>query len=92
MRFKVVWGRRAANDVEAIADFIARDSKRAAKRVVTYIRKSALLLQRSPHLGRATRENKRELILSRYPYILVYEIANEEVRILAVFHQSQDRP
>ena len=92
MKLRVVWGRRAANDVDAIAKFIAKDSKRAANKVVRYIRKSAALLQDSPHLGRASLEGKRELILSRYPYILAYRIENHEVRILAVYHQSQNRP
>ncbi len=92
MKLRVVWGRRAAHDVDAIAEFIAKDSNRAANKVVRYIRKSAELLQRAPRLGRASLEGKRELILSRYPYVLVYRIEEDEVRILAVFHQSQDRP
>lgn len=83
---------RRAFDVDAIAEFIAKDSKPAAKRVVHYIRRSAQLLQYSPRLGRATGDEKRELILWRYPYILVYRIDQDEVRILAVFHQSQDWP
>ena len=33
----------------------------------------------------------REFILTRYPYVLVYEILDEEVRILAVFHHRQQR-
>jgi addiction module RelE/StbE family toxin len=92
MKLRVVWGRRAANDLDAIAEFISKDSKAAARRVVQYIRKSAVILRESPRLGRASLDGKRELILSRYPYILVYEVSDDEVRILAVFHQSQDRP
>ncbi|MBC7768345.1 MAG: type II toxin-antitoxin system RelE/ParE family toxin [Phycisphaerales bacterium] len=93
MKLRVVWGRRAATDVDAIVEFIAQDSKPAAKRVALYIRRSARLLQSSPWLGRATQSDEtRELILSRYPYVLVYEIGAGEVRILAVFHQSQNRP
>lgn len=37
-------------------------------------------------------EGKRELILSRYPYVLAYRIENDEGRILAVYHQAQNRP
>jgi toxin ParE1/3/4 len=89
---RVVWGRRAAADIDAIAEYIARDSKTAAKRVAQHIRKCARLLQRSPYLGIATYDDKRELIVSRYLYVLVYRVDQDEVRVLAVFHQSQNRP
>ncbi len=33
----------------------------------------------------------REFILTRYPYTLVYENLDDEVRVLAVFHHRQQR-
>ncbi len=83
----VVWDEDALSDLETIGAFIAQDSPSAARRV-------ARLLETSPHLGRPAmgREGVRELTISRYPYVLVYEIANEELRILAVVHQAQNRP
>jgi toxin ParE1/3/4 len=50
-------------------------------------------LKSFPRRGRATdRVDIRELVLTRYPYTIIYEIADAEVRILAVFHQAQNRP
>ncbi|MBL8548663.1 MAG: type II toxin-antitoxin system RelE/ParE family toxin [Hyphomonadaceae bacterium] len=76
-----------------IATFIAAQvSPRSAERVVTYIRNAALALETLPEMGVALPEHGiREFILTRYPYVLVYELADDEVRILAVFHQAQDR-
>lgn len=93
MTWRVVWGRRAANDVDAIADYIARDNKSAAKRVAEYVRRAGNSLATFAERGRPSdRVGVRELILSRHPYVIVYELVGQEVRILAVFHQAQDRP
>ncbi len=93
MRLRIRWSRRATNDIDAITDYIAKDSKGAAKRIGSYIRAAARPLATSPRLGRAVdTETTRELILSRYPYVLVYQLVDDEIRILAVFHQAQNRP
>jgi addiction module RelE/StbE family toxin len=89
---RLAWDGRALDDLEAIANYIARDNPRAAARVVTYIREAATRLQALPRLGPETPEpGVREFVLTRYPYILVYEPADGEIRILAVFHHRQKR-
>lgn len=87
----VVWHRRATEDLNAIAAHIAKDSPRSAQRVAAYITNAALLLETSPELGRAVDDGTRELVLTRYRYVLVYEIVGDDVRILAVFHHHQQR-
>ncbi len=88
----LAWDGRALDDLEAIADYIAQDNPRAAARVVDYIRDAAARLQVLPQLGPETPEpGVREFVLTRYPYILVYEPAEGEIRILAVFHHRQAR-
>ncbi|MGD9968098.1 MAG: type II toxin-antitoxin system RelE/ParE family toxin [Hyphomonadaceae bacterium] len=88
---KVVWDDEALDDLDAIGEFISRDNSVAARRVVERIRDTSRLLETSPRLGKPIDERTRELILRRYPYVLVYEIAQGEVRILAVFHHAQNR-
>jgi toxin ParE1/3/4 len=88
----LVWEEGAADDLESIGDWIARDSPRAALRVVESIVRSAQLLSTFPELGRAVDgTDVREFVLTRYPYILVYENASDAVRIRAVFHHRQQR-
>ncbi|MES1200147.1 MAG: type II toxin-antitoxin system RelE/ParE family toxin [Pseudomonadota bacterium] len=88
---RVQWDRRANEDLKAIAAYIAKESPRSARRVIEYIRNTALLLEASPELGRATDDGTREFVLTRYRYVLVYEIAGDEVCVLAVFHHAQKR-
>lgn len=90
----VVWDEAALDDLESIGAFIANDSPRTARRLVEFLRDKAQALAHFPHLGIAddNAEHTRTLILPRYPYVLVYQVLNDEIRILAVFHQSQNRP
>ena len=87
----LAWDDRALSDLEAITDYIARDNPHAARRVIEYIKRAATLLETSPRLGRIVEPNLHEFVLTKYPYILVYENAPDEVRILAVFHHRQQR-
>ncbi|WP_407934956.1 type II toxin-antitoxin system RelE/ParE family toxin [Flavobacterium arundinis] len=43
-----------------------------------------------PYLFRLKSNNLRELKLSVFPYIIIYEIIEETVLIAAVFHTSQN--
>lgn len=88
----VAWDDRALGDLESIADYIARDNPFAARRVIEYIKRASLLLESSPALGRLVEApNLHEFVLTKYPYILVYENVPDEVRIMAVFHHRQQR-
>jgi addiction module RelE/StbE family toxin len=89
----VVWDDEALSDLESIGAFIEIDNPAAARRVVERIQRIASLLETSPRLGRPAigRPGVRELTVSRYPYVLVYELIEDDVQILAVVHQSQDR-
>lgn len=88
----LAWDDRALSDLDSIANYIASDNPYAAKRVVEYIKRVATLLETSPSLGRVVEApNLHEFVLTKYPYILVYENTSDEVRILAVFHHRQQR-
>ncbi len=89
---RLVWDDRALDDLTAIADYIAADSPRTAARVVEYNRTAARTLESFSDIGLASPEQGlREFILTRFPYVLIYEPKVDEVRILAIFHHRQQR-
>ena len=89
----VRWLRSALGDLQAIRQYIARDSQAAALRVVREIRRSAELLAEQPELGRAGRiAGTREWVVRRYPYIVAYRCVAHDVQILAVIHTSRCWP
>lgn len=82
---------RAEADIQAIFDYIASDSPRAAERVVDRVLESILRLADWPYsvrMGEA--EGTRELVVRRTPYIAIYEVT-DEVLILRVMHGARRR-
>ena len=88
MAYRVVWSPRALADVEAIAGYIALDSKTYALAVVRTIVKLTRTLARFPRSGRKVPEfddeNTRELIA--YSYRIIYTLEPKQVTIVAVIH------
>lgn len=84
------WASPARDHLAAIHAYIAEDNPAAARRVVNQIRKDADLLRNNPGIGRPGRiEGTRELVVSHYPYLLVYRIASDEVHVAAVIHSAR---
>ena len=81
------------HDLEQLAAYIAQDSEQNASLVEGRIRDSAKLLSRLPGAGRLGRVNgTRELIVFRTPYLLVYCLRSDEIRILRVYHGARRWP
>ena len=90
---RIIWRRTALNDLEAVREFIAQDNPQAAMRVHGVIHAAVDPLANYPNLGRAGRvDGTRELIVVDLPYIVVYRVAEDTVRILAVIHTSRQWP
>ncbi|MFG1378583.1 type II toxin-antitoxin system RelE/ParE family toxin [Xanthobacter autotrophicus] len=81
---------RALADIAAIAAHIKRDSPAAADRALAAIEAATERLLRFPHLGRPTDEaDVRELHVARWPYLIYYLTAGEEIILLHVRHAAQ---
>lgn len=87
---KVRWTPQAADDLEAIYEFIARDSPHYAQITIEGILTAVDQLEQFPLLGRHVPESSqadlRELI--KAPYRIVYR-TGEVVKILTVFRGSR---
>lgn len=90
---RIAWLQAALDDLRDIHDYIARDNPAAARRVIATVRDEVKLLQQHPAVGRPGRiEGTRELVISRYPYIVAYRQTPTAVEILAVVHSSRRWP
>jgi len=90
---KVVWLRRALDDVHGIEKFIEQDNPAAARRVEQRIKGVVRLLGEHPHMGRPGRvDGTREFVVSGTPYIVAYTVREDRVVILAVIHSSGKWP
>ncbi|MBI5015197.1 MAG: type II toxin-antitoxin system RelE/ParE family toxin [Deltaproteobacteria bacterium] len=91
MDFRVVWSPEAVEDVESIAEYIARDSEFYAKAVVSRLLEEARSLVGFPLRGRIVPELGDEAIRERfaYSYRLIYRIQRSIVTVVAVVHGAR---
>ena len=82
------WSPRAQRNIEAIRDYITPDNPVAARSVLDEICQAAERLRDFPMLGHpGRRSGTRELVLTRYPYILIYRLTQKRIGIVTVLHQ-----
>ena len=88
MAHRVVWSRRALQDIEAIADYIANDSPAYAAVVVKSIIDRTRMLARFPRSGHKVPEFDDDEIreLLAYSYRIIYRLQQDQVLISAVIH------
>ena len=90
---KVIWAPSALDDVESIAEYIARDSVEMASIFVGRIFDATEHLQKFPFSVRVIPEimdsDRREIIYGAYR--IMYRIEHEEVWITGVMHGARDR-
>ena len=91
MAREVAWTEPAWDDLEAAAEYIARDSEFYAAALVQEAHEAAASLvdfaERGQTVPEFTDESIRELLVK--PYRLVYKLTNEHVFIIAFIHGSR---
>ena len=90
MAYTVVWSGDALDDINALGEYIARDSLYYAQQVVSEIMAAGDSLADQPTRGRVVPELNNPLFRERfiYSYRLIYELRESEqaVHMLAVLH------
>ena len=82
----------ALADLENIHDHIANDSPAVAAAVLRRLMLSLDHLGDFPLAGRVgSVDGTREIVVPGLPYIIVYELAEESIDVIAVFHTARDR-
>lgn len=90
---QVRWLRRALENLDDEAAYIAKDSPLMAAEFVRELLDSAAVLADHPNMGRAGRiAGTRELVIKRFSYILPYRVRDGAVEILRVFHTARRWP
>ena len=81
----------AAEDLQNIKEYIYKNNQKAAKELVGHIiEKIETIIAFNPHTGRAGRILRtRELVITKYPYIVPYQVRENVIYILRVLHTSR---
>jgi len=88
MAYKVNWSPEAIEDLQSIADYIAKDSRIYAQSVVAKVFDISRSLASHPLLGRIVPEIGMAELRERfvYSYRLIYQIEDNKILIVAVIH------
>lgn len=91
MVYKVKFTTSSLNDLKSIQEYIYENDKEAARKVVAHIiEKIETVIVQNPAAGRAGRILRtRELVISKYPYIVPYQVRENNIYILRVLHTSR---
>lgn len=86
----VVYAPRALRDLQDIAAYPSACSPDAAARVLGAIKSSVDTLDFFPQIGRVVdNANHRRVPVLRYPYVIFYRIADDNLLILHIRHTSR---
>jgi toxin ParE1/3/4 len=88
MAGQVIWSPSALNDVDDIANYIARDSAYYASAVVSKILAATASIPEFLYLDRKVPETDDITIRERlvYSYRIIYQIGENDIIIIAVIH------
>ena len=96
MSVPIVWLDEAVDDLDAILDYIEKQSPRGALTMALAIRQGAnLLLSDYPNLGRRGRvKGTCEFVIARTPFILVHRFRQKPARVevIRVLHGARQWP
>ena len=83
----------AVADLAALRNYIAQRNPDAARRVADRIVKSVTRLAQHPRLGKPGRvDGTRELVISKFPYVICYVEEEGDCLVLRILHQAMQWP
>jgi plasmid stabilization system protein ParE len=90
---RIRWSTNAERDLQEIYDYLAARSLRAASGIAERIKRRVEATASTPLLApRVGRGSTRMLVVSRTPYLVFYQVKDDELLVEAVFHASRRRP
>jgi len=90
---RLVWTSTAAADLEQISDYLLEKRPDLVSSTIERIFTSVSELRQFPRRGRpGRREGTRELVLAQLPYLVVYQIVDQRIKVLRVLHGARRWP
>jgi toxin ParE1/3/4 len=94
-KHEVRWAKTAEQDLEAIVNYIARDSIEGALKILTKLRDGAETLLSMPQKGRLVRELLAQGVVTYHelivpPWRIIYRIGRRQVHVLAVIDSRRN--
>jgi plasmid stabilization system protein ParE len=91
---RLVLSRLALAELDEILHFVAERSPLGAAHVEARLRRAFDLIARHPEAAQRLeqRPDVRRLPLARFPYVIYYEVAQDQVTVLRILHGAREQP
>ncbi len=91
MAFNIVISPLAAKEIDASIFYYNSRKTGLGFEFLVYLKGYLSILKRNPELFPLKRKNIfREIAMTKFPFVIIYEIVNEDVVIYSVFHTSRN--
>ena len=88
---KLIFTRRATRQIEAVIEYIGKESPQGARRVRERLQTVTELLIEQPYVGHATDlAGTRRMVVTPFPYVIFYRVTDDAVIIQRVRHTSRN--
>jgi len=88
---EIDWSALAISRLQELYNYVALDKPLAADRLAVRIVAAVESLRDHPYIGRPGKGGTRELVIGKTPYIVVYRVERDMVRIGTIWHGAQNR-
>jgi toxin ParE1/3/4 len=90
---KVLWSAASVRYLQEVLEYLQGESSAGAITISRRILGTARRLGQMPYSGRVGRiDGTREAVVPRSPYIVVYEVSEQSVEILGIWHAAREWP
>ena len=88
---RIMWSQKAIDDLVALNDWLAEyQAPREAAEAIRAIRNQVARLDQFPAVGSPVSAGTRKLLIKEQPFVLLYEVADGQLRILRLVHNRSD--
>lgn len=88
---KITWRATARRQLEHQIEYVRARSPQSADRLLRRVEFRIAQLIDFPRIGTLSHRGVRELVITKTPYIVVYQLRGDEIVILRLFHAAQSR-
>ncbi len=93
LKMIIRWLDEAIQDLRQVRHYIVEDNPYAAQSIARRVIEAVSLLTEQPGLGRPGRvRHTRELVITGIPFIIPYQVRENTIEILRVFHGAMRWP
>ena len=90
---KVIWSAASVRHLQEIIDYLKGESSAGTVTIRRRILATARRVGQMPYSGRIGRvDGTREAVVPRSPYIVVYQVSEQAVEILGIWHGARQWP